>query len=177
MGRVGDGATRAVQAAQEAELDRVPSRLEDDWNRRCRSFGCEGGWCGSRSDHGYLLAHQISRQLRQPIVFTLRPAVFDCHVLTFDITSFFQTAKETGHEPCERTRRCAVKEPDHPHRRLLRPRRERPYCRCTAEQRDELAPPHVWHGLSFLPFWREPMSYSTSRSACRRALGESLGQT
>jgi len=37
--------------------------------------------------------------------------------------------------------------------------------------------PHVWHGLSSLPFWREPMSYSTSRSACRRALGESLGQT
>src|SRR5262249_41086954 len=60
--------------------------------------------------------------------------------------------------------------------RLLRARRERP-CRHAAEQRDERASPHVWHGLSSLPFWREPMSYSTSRSACRRAVDESLGQT
>ena len=31
---------------------------------------------------------------------------------------------------------------DHRHRRLLRPRRERPRCRRTAEKRDELAPLH-----------------------------------
>src|SRR6266481_6165440 len=62
---------------------------------------------------------------------------------------------------------------DHQFLGSLGVRHERPRCR-TAEQRDELAPPHVWHGLSSLPFWREPMSYSTSRSACRRALGESL---
>jgi hypothetical protein len=35
--------------------------------------------------------------------------------------------------------RPAVEEPDHRHRRLLRPRRERPRGRA-AEQRDELAP-------------------------------------
>src|SRR5262245_50807679 len=34
-----------------------------------------------------------------------------------------------------------VQEPNHRHRRLLRPRRERPH-RCAAEQRDELAPLH-----------------------------------
>src|SRR5262249_7759391 len=105
-----------------------------------RSFGCEGRWCGSRGDHGHLLAHQISRQLRQPIIFTLRPAVFNCHVLTFDITSFFQTANETGHERCERTRRCAVEEPGHRHRRL-RPRCKRPRS-SAAEKRHELAALH-----------------------------------
>src|SRR5262249_43366076 len=60
---------------------------------------------------------------------------------------------------------------------LLRARRERPRGCCAAEERNEFAPPHVWHGLSSLPFWRELMSYSTSRSACRRAVGASLGQT
>jgi hypothetical protein len=35
--------------------------------------------------------------------------------------------------------------PDQRHRRLLRPRRERPSCRCAAKQRDELASPHVEH--------------------------------
>src|SRR5262249_6999247 len=49
------------------------------------------------------------------------------------------------------------------------------FCRA-AEQRDERAPPYVWHALSSLPFWREPMSYFTSRSACRRAVGEPLGR-
>src|SRR5262249_23767561 len=58
---------------------------------------------------------------------------------------------------------------NHRHRRLLCSRRERPRRRA-AKQRDEGAAFHVWHGLSSLPFWREPMSYSTSRSACRRAL-------
>ena len=35
---------------------------------------------------------------------------------------------------------------DHGHRRLLRPRRERPYSRRAAEKRDELASSHVGHG-------------------------------
>jgi hypothetical protein len=39
-----------------------------------------------------------------------------------------------------RTREGYVQESDHWHRRLLRPRRERPRCRRPAEQRDELAP-------------------------------------
>jgi hypothetical protein len=34
------------------------------------------------------------------------------------------------------------KKPDHRHRRLLRPRRERP-SRCAAEKRDELAPFYI----------------------------------
>ena len=34
-----------------------------------------------------------------------------------------------------------MEEPDHRHRRLLRPRRQRPCRRRAAEQRDELAPP------------------------------------
>ena len=43
-------------------------------------------------------------------------------------------------DPRSRQAMRAVEEPDHRHRRLLRPRRERPRGRRAAEQRDELAP-------------------------------------
>jgi hypothetical protein len=46
-----------------------------------------------------------------------------------------------------------MKETDHRHRRLLRVRRERPSRRRAAEQRDELAPLHVW----MAPAWQEKM--------------------
>ena len=39
------------------------------------------------------------------------------------------------------------------HHRLLRARRERPRDGCAAEQRDELAPSHVW----MAPAWQEKM--------------------
>jgi hypothetical protein len=39
-------------------------------------------------------------------------------------------------------RRHDVDEANNGHSRLLRARRKRPRCRCTAEQRDELATPH-----------------------------------
>ena len=39
--------------------------------------------------------------------------------------------------------RCAIEKADRAHRRLLCPRHDRPRRRCAAEQRDELAPPHV----------------------------------
>ena len=43
------------------------------------------------------------------------------------------------------SKRFRGEEADHRHRRLLRPRRERPCCRRPAEQRDELAPlPPKW---------------------------------
>src|SRR6476469_2680855 len=45
-------------------------------------------------------------------------------------------AEPAAHKPADR------------HRGLLRPRRNRPRGRGATEQRDELAPPHVEHGVS-----------------------------
>jgi hypothetical protein len=53
--------------------------------------------------------------------------------------SFLQTAVKSTQSIRDCVARLAVEEPDHRHRRLLRPRRERPRHRA-AEQRDELAP-------------------------------------
>ena len=93
-------------------------------------------------DHGHLTTNQLSRHRRHSVVLPLRPAIFDRHVLALDIAGFLQALTERGHHGRVPARRCAVEEPDHRHRRLLRPRRQRPRRRA-AEQGDELAPPQV----------------------------------
>src|SRR5262245_2810043 len=77
----------------------------------------------------------------RPSLFELAfgPRTFDCDVSALDVAGLLQTIAERGHIKCIAAGRRAVKEPDHWHRRLLRPRRERP-SRRAAEQRDELPP-------------------------------------
>src|SRR5262249_33831212 len=61
---------------------------------------------------------------------------------------------------------------------LLRLRHERPRRRRASDERDEVAPLHVEHEAS--PPGKPapiPLSQLTAYSACRRAVGESLGQT
>ena len=58
-----------------------------------------------------------------------------------------------------RTGRTRLEKADHRHRQLLRARREWPDRR-TAEQRDELAPPHVW----MAPAWQEIIWRTAQRS-------------
>ena len=53
-----------------------------------KGFGCEGGGCASRGDHGHLSPHQIGRQSRKSVVVILRPAVFDGDILVLDVASF-----------------------------------------------------------------------------------------
>src|SRR5262249_61314929 len=62
-------------------------------------------------------------------------------VLDLNKAGLLQALAQPAHALRERVRRCGVEKPDHRHRRLLRPRRERQRRRA-AEQRDELAAPH-----------------------------------
>jgi hypothetical protein len=62
------------------------------------------------------------------------------------------------------------------HRRLLRPCRQRPCGRRTAEQRDKFAPPHVGHGSSSRPGVTTSGRLAAGR-ACHGADSRSLGQT
>jgi hypothetical protein len=71
------------------------------------------------------------------------PAIFDRHVLAFDIVGFVQTLTKRGHVRTQTRQGCGVEVSDHQHRRLLRMRRKRPRNRRAAEKRDEPAPPHV----------------------------------
>src|SRR5262249_18026454 len=85
------------------------------------------------------------RESRQPIVLSIRPPVLDRHVPSFDIALSIQP-------PAKRRQNVGIgfgipgAEPaDHRHRRLLRPRRERPSNRCVAEKREEFASPKAEH--------------------------------
>ena len=55
----------------------------------CLGRQCRVGTSG-RGDNGNPAADQLAGHCRQAIDLTLRPAVFNCHVLTFDIASVFE---------------------------------------------------------------------------------------
>src|SRR5262249_4495926 len=57
----------------------------------------------------------------------------------FDVSCFLQSLTERSHSVVFAA--PGIQKPDHRHRRLLRPRRERPARYRAAEQRDELAAP------------------------------------
>src|SRR5262245_48308631 len=71
----------------------------------------------------------------------MSPFQFDRHGSPLDISYFLQALTECGHHGPVPVGRCLIEKPDHWHRRLLRPRRERPRRRA-AEQRDERAALH-----------------------------------
>src|SRR5262249_52428977 len=95
-----------------------------------------------RGNHCHPSANEVSRQRRQPIIMALCPPELDRNVLAFDIAGLRKAATETGHEWFVLLGRCRIEEPDPRHRRLLRPRRERPSRRSAAEECDELAARH-----------------------------------
>src|SRR5262249_22910832 len=69
----------------------------------------------------------------------VQPMVLDRHILTPDEAGFVEALIER--RGTARINRQAADESDNRHRRLLRPRRQRPRRRRAAEECDELAPP------------------------------------
>src|SRR5262245_16424306 len=100
-----------------------------------------------------LAVNQFGRKLWQSIVLAFRPAIFNLQVLALDEALLFQPLAEGPHAVGVAVGRCGVKETDHRHRRLLRPRCERPRHRRATNKRDELAALHVW----MAPAWQEKM--------------------
>ena len=140
-GDAGQVAAGAVQAGNEADLNRIGASDED--NRNCA--GCTLG--GHRRlavcrNYGDLTTNQIGRQSRQAVNVSFRPAVFDPYIQTLDIARFFQALTERDNEAYIFRGAPRVQKANHRHRRLLRAYREGPCDRRTAEQRDELAALH-----------------------------------
>jgi hypothetical protein len=77
---------RAVEARDEAFLDRVLADAEDDRNgtggrfRRPRRLVST-----NRDEHVHAAADKLRRERWQSIVLTLSPAKFDCHVAALDV--------------------------------------------------------------------------------------------
>src|SRR5207247_1484226 len=90
-------AAGAVEARDQAEFNRVDSVRKHDRYRtghRLRGKGRSGRTCGE--DDRRLAADQVDGERAEPIVLTVRPAVFDGDVFAFDIAGFFQAAPR-GH--------------------------------------------------------------------------------
>jgi hypothetical protein len=51
-------------------------------------------------NHGDRTMYQISRQGREAIVLTFRPAVFDFHILAVDEADLIQALTKCGHDGC-----------------------------------------------------------------------------
>src|SRR5438067_8481727 len=73
----------------------------------------------------------------------LRPAVFDRHILSFDVAGFAQSLEERGNKRSRRRAgRPGVEDADHRHL-LLRAPSERPCRHCAGEKNYEIASPHA----------------------------------
>src|SRR5437868_9696367 len=88
------------------------------------------------------MVNQIDREDRQSILLVPRPAIFDSHVLAFDISFLFQSLDERGQSGTEHLRRCTAEEADHRHGGLLRARAKWPRCRPATDNRNKLASLH-----------------------------------
>src|SRR5262249_17814597 len=130
-----------LRLATRPNLTGVAADHEDDRYRRARCLDreCRGG--GDRGDRCHPTVNQIGCQHWQLVVSPLCPAVFNPQILTLDVAGLFQALAERRRVVCERLRRATMQKPNHRHRALLRPRRERSCCRA-AEQRDERAALH-----------------------------------
>src|SRR5262249_35041136 len=109
-------------------------------NRRGRLFCCKSRGNTGCDNSRYRTVSQIGRESRKAIVLGLCPAIFNFHVLAFDISEFAETGSKCRQERRIGPGKPAAQKPDHRRCRLLRARRERTRGRA-AEQRDELAPP------------------------------------
>src|SRR5262249_16551757 len=125
-----------------------------------------GRECGSSDccDHGNSAANQVGRQRWQSIGSIIGPAIFDRHVLAIDKARLLQALVECAQLIPGRMNRCRVEESHHRHHWLLRARRYRPRDRRAADERDELASPHV--GPRFVPTKATPRTEGiTERTA------------
>src|SRR5262249_54770402 len=96
---------------------------------------------GGRGNHRHPSAGQNGRPFQHSILSPPTPAEFDCHISAPHLSGVAPAPAACLQAFDGRLRRTGSEKPDHRHRRLLRPRRERPHSSAT-EQRDELAALH-----------------------------------
>jgi hypothetical protein len=97
---------------------------------------------------------QFGGDLGEALAASLCPANLDRDIATVDPTKFAQPLNESGKQLAAARRRGRAQEPNGRQlAHLLRARHERPRGSRAAEQRDELAPLHVW----MAPAWQEKM--------------------
>src|SRR6516165_7898360 len=126
------------EPGDQAHSNRVHRQDENDWNRRCRLFDCDGR-VSTSDNYIDFKAHELLRNLFEAFAAALCPVIFDRNVATFIPAEFAQPLHESGGPWFPgRWRGCTQKPDDRESARLLCSCRERPRRRA-AEQRDERA--------------------------------------
>src|SRR5262249_15599516 len=109
--------------------------------RLCGRNCCKGSRSANCGDRRNFEARQFGCQLGESFVASLRPPKNDVEILALDVPGLPQSLVKAGYRRFRCARARAGEEAEHRHHRLLRARRKRPR-RPTAEQSDELPPPH-----------------------------------
>jgi len=92
---------RPRETGDKAELNRVFADGKNNRNRGGRCFARERGMGASaRNNHCDRSANQFGRQHWQPIELAFAPAIFDRHVLPFDIASLLKASSERAQTLC-----------------------------------------------------------------------------
>src|SRR5262249_10425856 len=134
MDNAGGVTARPIKAGDQTGLDWIETGYEDNRDRsrgRFRSTRCRGAF--ARCNEGNLAADEISGEFRQSICVILAPTEFNGDVALLDVTSLAQAPAKRRYKACASLLRAWVEIPDHRHRPLLRPRRQRPRRRRGAE--------------------------------------------
>ena len=80
-------AARPGKANDKTKPDRVIADVEDAGDRRGCRLGGDRRTISKCCDHGDPLVKEFGRQCRQSIPLTLRPTVYDRHVLALDVAA------------------------------------------------------------------------------------------
>jgi hypothetical protein len=142
-----------VQTRHQSGFDWIAAAEHDRYGRG-GSLGRPRRWvAASRYEHVHPPGQEFGRYCGQLAVLAARPTKLNDYVLAFHQAALTQTPVEGSDHSHRILRRPAAHESDDGHRRLLPARRKRPSGRRPAEERDELAPLHVW----MAPAWQEKM--------------------
>ena len=91
IAEIDDVATRPIEAGDQALLNRIDTKTEDDRDRIGRSLGCTGrNVTAETHNHAHPTADQIGGQFRQAIRIVIGPLILDLQVLAFDVASIFE---------------------------------------------------------------------------------------
>src|SRR5439155_24344462 len=105
----------------EANLDRIIARRENDGYRRGRRHGFP--YTAASYEHdGDLTANQIRRQRGQSIILALGPTKFDRNVLALDVAGLGEAVAKRGNVGRPRSRPLTREKPDYPYLGCLRTR-------------------------------------------------------
>src|SRR5262245_16207790 len=133
-------ATRPRKASDEATCHRVAHHRGDDRDNRCRLHCLNDRWCPRCDNDINFEPDELSRDFGQSLDVALRPANLERDRAALDPAEFTQSLHQYAEPLAVGPGRARDKQPDgRQFAWLLRPRRERPRCCRTADQRDELA--------------------------------------